>query len=796
MASNNIARLGVVLGLDSAEFQKGVDQAIAENKKLKAAIQRESNAAAKEIMALKYATDDYGRSVSQVERLQREFLAGGKYARATQDLKNQLLAQAAAYDKKVAAEQRAYMSGSKLFQMTTQQRAALAYQTTDIITGLASGQNPLIVLIQQGGQLRDQFGGFIPLFKGIAQAFTLTRVAIGGLATAVAALGLAAYKSSSEVDDFNKSMILTGNLAGLTLDRFKQLSDQIAGRFNLSVATARSILTELASTGRFTGPALESVANVIAKISKLSGEAAEEVAKNLAGSFDGSAASAAALNQKYNFLTFAQYRQIELLATQGKNQEAAKLTADLLSEALDKQRIQVNYLSQAFTDLSNAISNAWQSFKDLFMPETNLQRMQRFAQEAEELIEKFGADPSKRTDKQNAAIGGKVLEYLGAFRIVSEEQEKLNKETIAKEKEKQQITDFIAAGGEKKRQDIIAETRKIYAEKEFQEKVANANEFQRIELEGIKKQQDAADEFYRQNELTRNQFRKELLEQYLARVASIEYETAQKKLEISRKEAETIEKEQQTRLDSIQAEKQKLELYRENLFLTDSQLEISLSRLRTEQEIARISANQKLDEKAKTEAMDRAKEIQRNREEVIKLSDDLKVLQDVNRSVFSSMEQAIDQFVRTGKVSFKDFARSIIQDILAIYIKSQMLSLFRMLPGMGTAFSYGTNIGSQQTAMLSAQESFFRADGGDVAANSPYIVGEKGPELFVPRNAGTIVPNNKMASAMSGNTYVTNNYIDAVDVKSFEDRLLASSNTVWAANQYANKSLAQSGGRA
>jgi hypothetical protein len=38
----------------------------------------------------------------------------------------------------------------------------------------------------------------------------------------------------------------------------------------------------------------------------------------------------------------------------------------------------------------------------------------------------------------------------------------------------------------------------------------------------------------------------------------------------------------------------------------------------------------------------------------------------------------------------------------------------------------------------------FRAMGGPVSGGSPYVVGEQGPELFVPRASGTIVPNNKM----------------------------------------------------
>lgn len=92
--------------------------------------------------------------------------------------------------------------------------------------------------------------------------------------------------------------------------------------------------------------------------------------------------------------------------------------------------------------------------------------------------------------------------------------------------------------------------------------------------------------------------------------------------------------------------------------------------------------------------------------------------------------------------------------------------------------------------MLSSFFNMFRANGGSVTSGEPYIVGEKGPELFVPRASGTIVPNGMMAQ--TGSTVVNYN-IQAIDVKSFEDRLLGSSKAVWAANQYANKSLSVRG---
>ena len=77
----------------------------------------------------------------------------------------------------------------------------------------------------------------------------------------------------------------------------------------------------------------------------------------------------------------------------------------------------------------------------------------------------------------------------------------------------------------------------------------------------------------------------------------------------------------------------------------------------------------------------------------------------------------------------------------------------------------------------------------------PSMVGERGPELFVPKTAGTIVPNGKLGNMGGTVNNITNYNIDAIDTKSFEDRILGSSKAVWAANAYGNKNLAVNRGR-
>ena len=110
---------------------------------------------------------------------------------------------------------------------------------------------------------------------------------------------------------------------------------------------------------------------------------------------------------------------------------------------------------------------------------------------------------------------------------------------------------------------------------------------------------------------------------------------------------------------------------------------------------------------------------------------------------------------RTTSVAdaFRSMASSILNDIARIMIRQSISAPIAAglgnLVGMGfgnivAAQTYGTNIGSQQTSMLAAQDAGMRAFGGSVTAGNAYLVGEKGAETFVPNTNGTIIPNDAM----------------------------------------------------
>jgi lambda family phage tail tape measure protein len=176
--------------------------------------------------------------------------------------------------------------------------------------------------------------------------------------------------------------------------------------------------------------------------------------------------------------------------------------------------------------------------------------------------------------------------------------------------------------------------------------------------------------------------------------------------------------------------------------------------------------------------------VEKAMEQIARSMDPIKLAEEATLGLFSKMNDAITQLVTTGKVSFGELAKSFGQMILQMMLKQQAAR------AASAAGSFLTNLFS----------GLFKAEGGPVKGNQPYIVGEKGPELFVPPGAGKIIPNNQMASkgvasgAVSApitNTYITNN-ISALDSKSVAQLFAENRRTLFGSVQMAQKEMSYS----
>lgn len=169
------------------------------------------------------------------------------------------------------------------------------------------------------------------------------------------------------------------------------------------------------------------------------------------------------------------------------------------------------------------------------------------------------------------------------------------------------------------------------------------------------------------------------------------------------------------------------------------------------------------------------------------------------QSVMSNMESALRKFVDTGKFSFGELVGSIIKDLAYMELRAQASTIFSML-WSSLKLSFGGGGGSGGSAGNIFGDLF--GSGGKKAASggyvdSPTLVGENGAELFVPRTAGTVIPNGswqQMAAAGGGNNGITvnGNYIanmSAIDTQSATQFLAANKNAIWASYQSANRSV-------
>ena len=164
---------------------------------------------------------------------------------------------------------------------------------------------------------------------------------------------------------------------------------------------------------------------------------------------------------------------------------------------------------------------------------------------------------------------------------------------------------------------------------------------------------------------------------------------------------------------------------------------------------------------------------------------------DMFGSLVSNMNTAIDNFVDNGKLSFSEFAESVIKDIIKIQLKMQASQLLQMgIKFAIGAFSAGaTPSGGVPGGDVGSYSTF--ASGGTITG--PSIVGENGPELFIPGRSGAIIPNNNLNDSMGGGGVTYNGPViqnmQAIDTQSGIQFLAKNKMTIWSMNQSANRSI-------
>ncbi|MEC3765013.1 phage tail length tape measure family protein [Cupriavidus sp. SS-3] len=241
-------------------------------------------------------------------------------------------------------------------------------QMTDIIVSLQAGQAPLTVLMQQGGQLKDAFGGVVPAAKALG-AYVAGLVNPATLAAGAGALlATAMYQGSQEAGTFSKALILSGNAAGTTADQMATMAAKVSSTIGTH-SQAADTLTQMAQTGRIAGEVMVDLGEAAIAMSKATGKGIDDTIKEYVKLADEPVKASAALNEQYHYLTLSVYNQIKALAEQGRQDEAAALAQRTYANAMKERANQVlenlGYMQRGWNALKGAALGAWDAMLGL-----------------------------------------------------------------------------------------------------------------------------------------------------------------------------------------------------------------------------------------------------------------------------------------------------------------------------------------------------------------------------------------------------------------------------------------------
>ena len=241
-------------------------------------------------------------------------------------------------------------------------------QFTDIVTQLAGGQNPFLIAIQQGGQLRDSFGGFGNMMKGMLSFISPLKLGIAGVAGGIGALAYAMYQGAEESRAYEKALILTGNQAGTTAGQLQQVAAEV-GSATGGYAEAREAVIALASSGKVGAEDFSQFAQSIVLQSQATGQSVDDLAAKYVKIAEDPLKAVVEFSGVYKTLTADVYAQVKALKEQGREQEAVTLVMKKYAEESDAmaERVSENlgFIERAWNGVTKSAAAAWDLMKDI-----------------------------------------------------------------------------------------------------------------------------------------------------------------------------------------------------------------------------------------------------------------------------------------------------------------------------------------------------------------------------------------------------------------------------------------------
>lgn len=246
----------------------------------------------------------------------------------------------------------------------------LPAQITDIFVSLQGGQRPLTVLLQQGGQIKDMFGGIGVAARAmggyILGLLTPINILIGAFATVLYSV----HRAQSQFYEFNRMVITTGGNLGVTAQGLRNVADDVSESTNKSISSVMKVLDLVSKQSYYVKIGLDEASEASIRWAKITKGTEEDFIQLLVRIAEEPLAAAQELTRRYGLLDEKIYATASTYAHLGEEAKAAELIQRALAEETSKrfEEAQKNAttMSKVFSSVTGFFSGTFQSVTDFF----------------------------------------------------------------------------------------------------------------------------------------------------------------------------------------------------------------------------------------------------------------------------------------------------------------------------------------------------------------------------------------------------------------------------------------------
>ncbi|MGE8288662.1 MAG: phage tail length tape measure family protein, partial [Stenotrophomonas sp.] len=236
-------------------------------------------------------------------------------------------------------------------------------QMTDITTSILAGQPAWMVAIQQGGQLKDQFGGIGPAARAVGGYIVGLINPITVLAAVIGALVLAWKQGSDAQFEFQRNLLLTGRTADVSYGQLNRMIEELDRLPGVTRGGALTALNEVAKASEITGAQFALVSQSAARMEASLGQSAERTVAAFQRIAKDPLDALLALTEAEGGLTHAQVDRVFALQQEGREQqavaEAVQIYHDHLNEVADLADSRMPAMTEGWRSMKDEISGTW-----------------------------------------------------------------------------------------------------------------------------------------------------------------------------------------------------------------------------------------------------------------------------------------------------------------------------------------------------------------------------------------------------------------------------------------------------